>query len=97
MTKDEKLTADEIYNERAGICEYSGLLTREEAEALGMLESKAWIYACLLKTINEMTESKRIEYYRHVTSSRGEELARKIKHDVGMYWIATKTKPRKVA
>ena len=70
---------------------------REEAEALGMLESKAWIYACLLKTINEMTESKRIEYYRHVTSSSGEELARKIKHDGGMYWIVTKAKPRKAA
>jgi len=97
MTKDEKLTADEIYNERAGICEYSGLLTREEAEARGILESKAWIYACLLKTIHEMTESKRIEYYRHVTANRGEEVARKIKHDVGMYWIATKAKPRKAA
>jgi len=32
--------ADEIFQERAGICEYSGLLTREKAEAQGLLESE---------------------------------------------------------
>ena len=46
--------ADEIREERAAIREFDGGLTREEAEKLGMLDSRAWLTACLVRHVAGM-------------------------------------------
>ena len=46
--------AAEIFEERAGICEFSGLMTREQSEAMGMLESEKYRQACEVRTVLAM-------------------------------------------
>lgn len=46
--------ADEIREERAAIREFDGGLTREEAEKLGGLDSRAWLTACLVRHVASM-------------------------------------------
>ena len=45
---------NEIREERAAICEFDGLLTREQAEKQGLLESEQYRVACEVRKAMEM-------------------------------------------
>ena len=90
ITDDEEIAAREIYNERAGICEYSGLMTREEAEKQGLLESQRWRRLCELKAIYNMPLDKRREYFVMVKKERGDQAMQKLKSEFGAYWFDRK-------
>lgn len=46
--------AEEIREERAAIREFDGGLTREEAEKAGLLDSREWLTACLVRHVASM-------------------------------------------
>lgn len=46
--------ADEVAEERAAIREFDGGFSRAEAERLGMLESREWLTACLVRDVASM-------------------------------------------
>ncbi len=59
---------DEIREERAAVREFDGGLSRDEAERLGMLESREWLTACLVRDVAAMESFEQrknfVENYR---------------------------------
>lgn len=100
LEKDEKAQnmnscdeiAAEIYNERAAICEYSGLLTREQAEAQGLLESEAWRHATEVSTVLAMPFSERRPYLAMVEKQRGLVARQELAKSVNSEWLRRKAK-----
>jgi hypothetical protein len=85
-------TADEIYNERAGICEFDGLLTREQAEAQGLLESDRYKAACEVRHVLAMPFSERKPYLTMVGEKRGLVARDVLAKAVNDEWLRRKTK-----
>lgn len=96
MTDDLFASAAEMAEERAGILEFDGLLTREEAERLGKLESEEWRHACEVRHIVAMASvSERREYLGMVEKRRGKEAGDKLRDSVSREWL--RQKERKAA
>ena len=92
MTEDEILTSKEIYSERAGIVEHSGLMTREQAEAQGKLESEQFRMACEVRTVLAMPFSERKTYLFMVGERRGKEAKEALSIGVRDEWMRRKAK-----
>lgn len=83
----------EMYEERAAIREFDGLMTREEAERLGKLDSEAWRHACEIRWILKLPSlDERRAFFAKVESARGKAAADKLKADFQREWIARKGK-----
>lgn len=95
LTDDDAIATKEIYNERAGICEYSGMMTREDAEKQGMLEAQQWKLLCELKEIYHMPIDKRLEYFELVKKARGNKALEKLKAAFVGYWCDMKKRAGK--
>lgn len=82
-------SAAEMAEERAGILEFEALLTREEAEKRGLLESEEWRHACEVRRVSNMPSlSARREYLASVESQRGKKSADKLRSDIQREWLA---------
>ena len=82
-------SAAEMAEERAGILEFEALLTREEAEKRGLLESESWRHACEVRHVANMPSlSARREYLSSVESQRGKKSADKLRSDIQREWLA---------
>lgn len=86
-----ELICKEIAEERAGICEFDGLLTREEAEAQGALESEAYRQACEVRTVLDMPMAKRSGYLDRVAYLRGDKAANELRNLVRTEWLRRRT------
>lgn len=91
MTETEVI-AEEIRIERAAICEFDGLLTREQAEAQGLLESEQYRSACEVRAILVMPFEKRRPFLFDVEKSRGKAHADKLREIVQAEWLRRKAK-----
>ena len=91
MTEDETI-ATEIMEERAGICEYSGLMTREQAEAQGKLSSDAYKAACEVRAVLAMPFTERRLYLDMVGEKRGLVARSALALAVNNEWIRRKAK-----
>lgn len=81
------LIETEIYEERSAICQFDGLLTREEAEKQGKLASEEWREACEVRYICDMpTRKARVEYLSGVEKKRGQAAANRLKGLVMKVW-----------
>lgn len=83
-------TAAEIAEERAGICEFDGLLTREEAERQGKLESEQWRQACEVRKALSMPLLERQEFLVDVEKKRGKKAADELRSFVQAEWFRRK-------
>lgn len=90
MIETETIAA-EIESERAGICEYSGLLTREQAETQGKLESEEYRFSCEIRAVLVMPFEKRKPFLFDVEKSRGKAHADKLRSAVQAEWIRRKS------
>lgn len=77
----------EIAEERAGICEFSGLLTREQAEAQGRLESEAYRHSCEVRHVIGLDLNQRRDYLDRVEKVRGLASGSKLREDVRTEWM----------
>lgn len=79
----------EIAEERAGICEFDGLLTRQRAEELGMLQSEAYRKACEAREkVREcFPDHGKLEcYLALVVTKRGKEASDNLREDCRTAW-----------
>ena len=81
----------EIFEERAGIAEYEGLLTRDDAEKLGLLESERWRRDCEIRHVMNLPFAERRPFLNSVEKVRGKEAADKLRSDVQAEWFRKKT------
>ena len=81
---------EEIREERSAICEFDGLLTREEAEARGMLESETYRKSCEIRTVLEMPTTSRAGYMDRVEKLRGAKAANELRNAVRTEWLRRK-------
>lgn len=82
-------SADEIYSERAAICEFDGLITREQAEAQGMLESQRYRESCEARDVVQTyyPDSVKLQLYlAKVLTQRGEKATNKLRADCRLAW-----------
>jgi hypothetical protein len=70
--------ADEFAEERAAIREFDGGFTREEATRLGMLDSREWMLACLVREIGTQTADKRKARVEEFRKRHGNEVTAKL-------------------
>lgn len=77
----------EIAEERAGICEFDGLLTREQAEAQGLLESEAYRNSCEVRHVIGLDLNQRRDYLDRVEKVRGLVPGSKLREAVRTEWI----------
>lgn len=77
----------EIAEERAGICEFSGLMTREQAEAQGLLESETYRHSCEVRHVIGLELNDRRDYLDRVEKVRGVAAGSKLREDVRTEWI----------
>jgi len=85
-------TAAEAFEERAAILEFDGLLTREKAEELGLLESEAWRDACEVRYVARLpTRKQRVEYLEGVAKKRGQASADTLKVKVEKEFYAIRS------
>lgn len=82
----------EIFEERSAICEFDGLLTREEAEKQGLLESERWRKDCEIRYVMNLPFAERRPYLNSVEKVRGKESADKLRNDVMVEWLRAKSK-----
>jgi hypothetical protein len=61
--------AEEIRIERAAICEHEALMTREQAEAQGLLAAESYRFACEVRAVYSMDDQP--SYYKMVEEKRG--------------------------
>ena len=80
----------EIFEERSAICEYDGLLTREEAEKQGMLESEAYRAACEVRYVLALPLAERRDYLELVAQKRGDNAADTLKGEIQREWLRRK-------
>ena len=85
----EEISA-EIFAERAGICEFSGLMTREQAEAIAMLESEKYRQACEVRTVLAMPTFDRRSFLSAVEVKRGKAHADQLRELVTAEWLRRK-------
>ncbi len=78
---------EEIFSERSAICEFDGLLTREEAEKRGMLESETYRKSCEIRTVLDMPLSSRAGYMDRVEKLRGAKAANELREAVRDEWF----------
>ena len=90
FNSDLEIACNERFEERAGIVEYCGLLTREEAEKQGKLESEDYRRSCELRTIHNMDVPQRRDYFSKVQKARGKESAECLREAFRAYWISQK-------
>jgi hypothetical protein len=79
----------EIFEERAAIREYDGLMTREEAERLAKLDSVEWMQACEVRWMMKMTLHERRSYLEEVKKKRGEAGEKELKDRFLKAWKKT--------
>ena len=79
--------ANEIREERAAIAEYDGLLSREDAERLGLLESERYREACEVRYVLAIhgTEKRRA-YLCLCEKHRGKAAADRLRDAVRAEW-----------
>ena len=82
MMNDTDLAAREVFEERAAICEHDGLLTRDEAEKQGLLESARYMHDCLVRTVLRMPFEDRRPFLDSVEKKQGKAAADKLRADV---------------
>ena len=92
MTEDETIAAKEIESERSAICEIDGLLTREQAEFQGLLESEQYKTACEVRAVLAMPFSERKPYLQRVQLVRGLVARDVLAKAVNDEWLRRKTK-----
>ena len=83
--------ATEIFEERAAICEFSGLMTREQAEAMAMLESEKYRQACEVRTVLAMPLDERRPFLSAVERKRGKAHADQLRGLVQAEWLRRKS------
>ena len=88
---ETEIIAAEIFEERAAICEYSGLLTRKRAEELGLLESMEYLRDCEINTILAMPFDKRRPFLAEIEIKRGKPHADKLRELVQKEWLWRKS------
>lgn len=77
----------EIEEERAAICEFDGLMSREEAEKQGKLAAEEWRFACEVRSVLAMKGvAWRREYLNLVESRRGKGPADALRDAVRREW-----------
>ena len=81
---------NEIREERAAICEFDGLLTREQAEKQGLLESEQYRVACEVRKVLEMPLNERREYLAKVDHARGKSSGQELRAQVQAEWLRRK-------
>lgn len=92
MTADLFASAAEMAEERAGILEFDALMTREEAERLGKLESEEWRHACEVRHVVAMSSvSERREYLDLVEKRRGKTAGDRLRDAVSREWLVRRT------
>jgi hypothetical protein len=67
--EDFEIAAIEVEAERTGICQYEALMTREQAEAQGMLAAESYRFACEVSAVYSMDDQP--SYYKMVEEKRG--------------------------
>lgn len=82
----------EIYEERAAIREYDGLMTREEAERLGKLDAEEYRDSCEVRTALAMPLVDRRLYLDDVEKKRGKFAAAKLRDAVLKEWLRRKAR-----
>lgn len=82
--------AAEIFEERAAICEFDGLLTRQQAEAMGLLESEQYRQACEVRTVLAMPTFDRRSFLSAVEVKRGKAHADQLRELVTAEWLRRK-------
>ena len=80
-------SCSEIKEERAAACEFDGLMTREQAEAQGELESEAYRQACEVRHVLGLSLSERQEYLNRVEKVRGVSAGGELREAVRAEWI----------
>lgn len=80
----------EIYEERAAICEFDGLLTREEAEKQGLLESEQYRHSCEVRDILSRPLMARRALLADIETRRGKDVADRLRSDMAKLWAERK-------
>jgi hypothetical protein len=91
MSKTETIAAD-IHAERSAICEFDGLLTREQAEAQGKLEADEYRMACETRYVLAMPFAERKPYLSKVEQQRGRSARDVLAKAINDEWISRKAK-----
>ena len=91
MSDQIELVCAEIQEERAGICEFDGLMTRKDAERMGMLESDAYRMACEVRTVLGWSLTKRRDYLDMAEKIRGAHAVGELREAVRLEWLRRKT------
>ena len=85
MTTDQDLfdsiddSRKELQEERSAVREFDAGFTREEAERLGMLDSKQWMLACLVRTVADMEPfARRKLFVENFKKSHGDMVANQL-------------------
>ena len=81
----------EIFEERSAIAEFDGLLTRADAEKLGLLESERWRKDCEIRYVMNLPFAERRPYLNMVEKVRGKEYADKLRNDIQAEWLRAKS------
>lgn len=88
MTADLFAAAVEMSEERAVIREFAGLMTREEAERLGKLDTEEWRHACEVRHVLSMpTLMDRRDYLDLAEKHRGKVAGQKLRDAVSAEWL----------
>lgn len=73
-------TTAEAFEERAAIRQFDGLMTREQAEELALLDSEAWREACEVRYVALLPDRQsRLNYLADVVKKRGEEAGARLR------------------
>lgn len=77
----------EVFEERAAIREFDGLMTREDAERLGLLDAEEWRHACEVRYVLSMgSPSDRRGYLAQAENHRGVKAVKRLRDDVKKEW-----------
>lgn len=77
----------EVFEERAAIREFDGLLTREEAERLGLLDAEEWRHACEVRHVLSLGSAMdRRGYLAQAENHRGTKAVKRLRDDVKKEW-----------
>lgn len=77
----------EVFEERAAIRQFDGLLDREEAERLGLLDAEEWRHACEVRLVLSMpTADERRGYLARAENARGVAAVKRLRQDVKKEW-----------
>ena len=90
-TPSVEQACSEIKEERAAICEFDGLMTHEQAEAQGVLESEAYRQACEVRHVLGLALIERQEYLDRVEKVRGARAGGELREAVRKEWMRRKS------